>query len=194
MKGSSRKEDKKRKRQEAKLQLEKDKKQRKRRKKLHRIAFVVGASLVVILSAYLVYSRFVEKASETSVSVMSAKYHLVSGELPPVYNTDPPTSGPHTPYLARWGVHLGPIPKEVQVHNLEDGGVIVHYNCPDGCPELVKKLEGIVKRFDRAILTPSPGMEKQIALTAWGKLDRFDGFDEERIVRFIKANIGIDHH
>ncbi|MBI3989188.1 MAG: DUF3105 domain-containing protein [candidate division NC10 bacterium] len=194
MKGSNQQEVRKRKHQEAKVQREVEKRRRKARKKLLKIGSIVGASLVVLLSGYLLYGRFVGKRGGVTVSVMSAKYHLAPGELPPNYTTDPPTSGPHTPYLAKWGVHREPIPKEVQVHNLEDGGVIVHYNCPDGCPELVEKLEGIVKRFDRVILAPSPGMDKRIALTAWGKLDEFDNFDEERIVRFIKAYMGIDHH
>ena len=51
------------------------------------------------------------------------------------YNSEPPTSGPHLPYIAPWGIHTRPIPNELQVHNLEDGGVMVQYNCE--CPELV---------------------------------------------------------
>src|SRR5262245_44426724 len=39
------------------------------------------------------------------------------------YNSDPPTSGSHLPYIAPWGIHTRPIPRELQVHNLEDGGV-----------------------------------------------------------------------
>ena len=28
----------------------------------------------------------------------------------PPYNSDPPTSGPHLPYIAPWGIHTEPIP------------------------------------------------------------------------------------
>lgn len=194
MKGSRPQEVRKQKRKGAKAQREAEKKRRKARERLVKIGSTVGASFVVLLSAYLIYGGFIGKGSGTSVPMMPAKYHLAPGEPPPIYNTDPPTSGPHTPYLARWGIHQEPIPREVQVHNLEDGGVIVHYNCPEGCPELVEKLEGIVKQFDRVILAPSPGMDTRIALTAWGRLDKFDNFDEGRIRRFIKAYMGIDHH
>src|SRR6202040_1843195 len=48
--------------------------------------------------------------------------HLGSAEdkhLP--YNSSPPTSGPHLPYIAPWGIHPEPIVKELQVHNLEEG-------------------------------------------------------------------------
>lgn len=88
-----------------------------------------------------------------------------------------------------------PVARELQVHNLEDGGVLVQYNCPQNCPDLVEKLKAIVKRYDKlVILAPYPGMKSRIALTAWGRIDAFDGFDEARIERFIKAYRGIDHH
>ena len=118
---------------------------------------------------------------------------LADPHLP--YNSDPPTSGPHLPYIAPWGIHTASIPKELQVHNLEDGGVLVQYNCPQGCPDLVEKLAAIVNRYAKqVILAPYPGMDKRIALTAWGRIDKFDDFDERRIVRFITAYKGIDHH
>ncbi len=111
------------------------------------------------------------------------------------YNSDPPTSGPHLPYVAPWGVHNEPIAKQLQVHNLEDGGVAVQYNCATPCPELVEKLAAIVKRYDKQVLlAPYPGMKSRIALTAWTRLDAFEEFDEGRIVNFIGRYRGIDHH
>ena len=109
------------------------------------------------------------------------------------YNSDPPTSGPHLPYIAPWGLHTRPVPLELQVHNLEDGGVVVQYNCT--CPELVDKLRGIVTKYDKhVILAPYPGMKSLIALTAWTRLDRLEEFDEKRVTRFIDSYRGIDHH
>ena len=114
---------------------------------------------------------------------------------PLCYNSNPPTSGPHMGNLANWGVHYQPIPDELQVHNLEDKGVVIQYSCSPECPDLAGKLEAIVKRYkDFVVLAPRPGMDKRIALTAWGKIDTFDEFDEARIVRFIKRFRGIDHH
>ena len=55
--------------------------------------------------------------------------------------------------------------------------------------------EAIVKGYDRqVVLAPYPGMKTRIALTAWTRLDAFDEYDEGRIVRFIRAYRGIDHH
>ena len=111
------------------------------------------------------------------------------------YNSEPPTSGPHLPYIAPWGIHTRPIPNELQVHNLEDGGVMVQYHCATACPDLVAKLAEIVRRYEtQVILAPYPGMRTRIALTAWTRLDAFDDLDEARIVRFIRAYRGIDHH
>ena len=52
-----------------------------------------------------------------------------------------------------------------------------------------------MKGYDRqVVLAPYPGMKTRIALTAWTRLDAFDEYDEGRIVRFIRAYRGIDHH
>jgi hypothetical protein len=120
--------------------------------------------------------------------------HLGSAQEPHApYNSDPPTSGPHLSYVAPWGVHTRPILPELQVHNLEDGGVLVQYNCP--CPELVAKLRAVVERYDKyVILAPYPSMKSRIALTAWTRLETLDDFDEKRITRFIDAFRGLDHH
>ncbi len=110
------------------------------------------------------------------------------------YNTSPPTSGPHTAYLADWGVHKIPVPQEVQVHNLEDGGVMLQYACATPCDELVQQLEALTAKYDRLIVAPYPLMATKIALTAWQRIETLDDFDEKRITAFIEAYIGKDHH
>ena len=109
------------------------------------------------------------------------------------YNSDPPTSGPHLPYIAPWGIHTRPVAPELQVHNLEDRGVLVQYNCE--CPDLIARLRGIVDRYESyVILAPYPTMKTRIALTAWTRIEALDDFDARRITRFIEAYRGIDHH
>jgi hypothetical protein len=121
--------------------------------------------------------------------------HINQPETYDNYNSTPPTSGPHWGQLAPWGASDQPIPNELQIHNLEDGGVGVQYNCPDGCPELVAQLEAIVIQYpDRVFMAPYPDMEPPIALTAWNRIDSLDEFDETRIEAFIRAYRGIDHH
>jgi hypothetical protein len=97
-----------------------------------------------------------------------------------------------------WGIYKDPIPDEAQVHNLEHGGVMIQYNCRD-CPELVTQLEGFFSRYTAArplprypqsakiVVAPYDGMSSRIALTAWGRIDALEAYDEERITRFVDA-------
>jgi hypothetical protein len=159
--------------------------------------WLIGGAVVVIVAAAIGYFTY-RSMSAMPGALMADQGNLhINTEKDPhePYNSDPPTSGPHMPYIAPWGVHTEPISKELQVHNLEDGGVMVQYNCPSGCPDLVEKLKGIVSRYPEfVILAPYPGMKTRIALTAWTRIDQFDEFDEARIRRFIDAYKGIDHH
>ena|SRR3989442_1463038 len=160
-----------------------------------RRAWIAGGALAVVAVGAVAYFAYRATATQPGVAYPSqGNLHIESVTTPHVdYNTDPPTSGPHLPYIAPWGVHTTPIPRELQVHNLEDGGVLVQYNCE--CPELLAKLKAIVGRYDRqVILAPYPGMKSKIALTAWGRLDQLDELDEARITRFIDAYRGVDHH
>ena len=154
----------------------------------------IGAGAVVA-AALVGWFAYQSAANLPGTPVQSqGNAHIPTPTTPhPPYNSDPPTSGPHLSYVAPWGIHDTPIQKELQVHNLEDGGVAVQYHCD--CPELVAKLRAIVQRYPtQVILAPYPGMDRRIALTAWGRIDKFDELDEARIERFIKAYRGIDHH
>lgn len=168
---------------------------RERRDRLIKWAIILGtaAALVAIVGGVLWANVFREKPGLDVVTQGNA--HVAPGQEHIAYNSDPPTSGPHYPNIARWGIHTEPVAKELQVHNLEDGGVMVQYNCPEACPDLVKQLEGVVKGYqDKVILAPYPGMDAKIALTSWGRIDKFDDFDADRIARFIQGFRGIDHH
>ncbi len=154
---------------------------------------MIGGGIVLILVLVLVLVAAFRPRPGQAVSDLGNQ-HIESPQRAG-YNSQPPTSGPHYESIARWGVHDEPIPDELQVHNLEDGGVLIQYNCPDGCPELVEELARVVRRYSRqVILAPYPEMEARIALTAWGRIDAFEEFDEKRIIRFIRAYRGLDHH
>jgi len=159
--------------------------------------WVITGGVIVIAAAavgYFAYRAVAELPGAYMPDLGNVHIQML-GEPHVAYNSDPPTSGPHMPYIAPWGIHTEPVAKELQVHNLEDKGVMVQYNCPSRCPDLVEKLKVIVQRYkDEVILAPYPGMKSRIALTAWTRIDTFDEFDEGRITRFIKAYRGIDHH
>ena len=121
--------------------------------------------------------------------------HVIPGEEHDRYNSAPATSGWHfgAPVApARWGIHTIPLPDEVLVHNLEHGYVNVHYNCPDGCDALVAQLSEVVDIATdvgaKVLMSPYPDMATRIALTAWTVIDKFDDFDDVRIIAFIMAH------
>jgi hypothetical protein len=153
---------------------------------------VVAALVVAVAVGYFAYRA----AADLPGAKMPDQGNLhIATETTPheAYNSNPPTSGPHLPYIAPWGGHTRPIPRELQVHNLEDGGVMVQYNCE--CPDEVAKLRDIVSKYDRfVILAPYPDMKTRFALTAWTRIDTMEQLDESRVRRFIDAYRGIDHH
>jgi hypothetical protein len=156
---------------------------------------LVSAVVIVAVAGVVGYLAYRAKADMPGVPAPDqGNVHIQTADSPhEAYNTDPPTSGPHLPYIAPWGIHTRPIPRELQVHNLEDGGVVVQYNCE--CPDLVAKLTEIVNKSpQQVVLAPYPTMSHRIALTAWTRIDAFDDFDAGRVKRFIEQYRGIDHH
>jgi len=166
----------------------------RQRRRTQWILGISAAAVAAVVVGYLAYHSAADLPGRVLPDQGNLHVQTLSEPILP-YNSDPPTSGPHLPYIAPWGIHTEPIPKQLQVHNLEDGGVVVQYSCPTACPELVDKLKAVVQRYDKQVLlAPYPGLANRIALTAWTRLDTFDEFDEGRIVKFISRYRGIDHH
>ncbi len=117
------------------------------------------------------------------------KEHIKPDAPHPPYNSNPPTSGWHTETTVPWGISKASVPDEMQVHNLEHGGIIIQYE-PKIAEETRQRLEEIAKRYkSKVLMAPRAGLDRAIALTAWTYLDKFDAFDECRVIGFIKAHI-----
>lgn len=91
-----------------------------------------------------------------------------------------------------WGVHANALPREMYAANIQDGGVGILYNCPDGCDALVEQLSDIVDEVvgagGKALLIPSDEIDTQISLTSAAGDEALEAFDEDRIRTFIDAN------
>lgn len=78
------------------------------------------------------------------------------------------------------------LPDEQVVHNLEHGHVWISYK-PDLSSEAVKVLRGFAG--GTTIVTPRSANDFDVALAAWGRLDKFNlengQIDEQRIKDFI---------
>ncbi len=185
------------------------------KRKLRQNLYIYGGGAVLVaIVALVIYLNIRNTApvGEEESFASQGNTHIQQGSASPIdYNSTPPTSGPHYPGLAPWDIYDEPIRYEQVVHNMEDGGVIVYYQCEDGCPELRVQLSEVVRPYlDRGrhvLMMPNDpnwtgfgsqsahrDMEARIALTAWQRLDKFDEFDADRIRAFIDRYEGIDHH
>lgn len=98
----------------------------------------------------------------------------------------PPAGGDHDPCWTGWGVHAVDPGDEHWVHNLEHGGVVFLYRCPDGCPDEVVALEALVADLPpgTAILTPYEALPTAFAAVAWGHRLLTDCFDDRAMRGF----------
>lgn len=57
----------------------------------------------------------------------------------------------------------------------------------DECSDLVEKLSEFLKYRNKIIVVPRTKLGTRIALTAWGRIDKMDQMDEERVKKFISS-------
>ena len=115
--------------------------------------------------------------------------HIAVGDSHEAYNSTPANSGPHYSETMPWGVYTSPVTEERAVHNLEHGGVIIYYNCPENsCADNVASLSSLVRNTDETILAPYPDMDAKFALVAWTFVEKLDAYDEAKINAFIEAH------
>ncbi|HLC41074.1 MAG TPA: DUF3105 domain-containing protein [Methylomirabilota bacterium] len=112
------------------------------------------------------------------------------------YGHSPPTSGPHWPQWARWGIYDRELPPELWVHNLEHGGIVILYRCEPSCKELVQQLAdayGSVPKSKhghvKLVITPHQKLNTRLAILAWTWIDELAEFDRDRLLRFYQAHI-----
>lgn len=147
---------------------------------------LVAAIILISVAAILVAWQYAPDHTDRVLTDQGRQH--VNGPVPDyVYNTLPPASGPHMAESVPWGEHTEPIPNWLQLHNLEQGGVIMHYDCPDGCPETVAALRAILDAMGTGglILEPYPDMPHRIVLTAWARMLSLDTVDAPAIREFI---------
>lgn len=126
-----------------------------------------------------------------AVPILRDKSHIPSVDSKHVpYDSIPPTSGPHVPFVVAPGVYRSPIADEIQLHDLEHGHVLVQYarSLPK---DEVKALESIARRYPRdVVVAPYPKLRSGVALTAWGRIERLPSDDTTKIRTFVKALAG----
>jgi Protein of unknown function (DUF3105) len=134
---------------------------------------------------------------------------------PPVYGTNPPSSGNHYPSWADYKTYATPVPWGHLMHALEHGAVVIVYNCPGGCAAEVARAQALIDAMPpvdgladgvgplklgqadptcaaptkrRLILAPDPKLDVRWAATAWTWTLKSSCFDEAAFAAFIKAH------
>lgn len=163
------------------------------------LVLAAAASISVVVFSACSGGGRPEYAFEVQTFEDQGREHLAEGQEYSSYNSNPPTSGPHAPSPAPWGVSDTTLAKEVPVHNMEHGGVVIWYDCSagtapldeDGCGQLRDQLRDVTQRKideGKLVLTlPYGGLDHRINLTAWTTLDGFDEFDQDHVEAFIDA-------
>ena len=120
-------------------------------------------------------------------------------ETKPKWNSNPPTSGPHWNTPAIWDFYTEPVLLVQTVHNLEHGGIVIHYG-PDVPQAEVDKLRAFYDEDPFGlVVAPLASNKDKITLSAWtvpdsevgttdrgrGWLARCSKFDEDAFSAFL---------
>lgn len=125
-------------------------------------------------------------------------------ETKPKWNSSPPTSGPHFGQTAVWGAYDEEVPLVQSTHNLEHGGVIIHYG-PDVPEAEVAELRAWYADLDDPnglIISPLSTNAAKLTLSAWtapealagssegerGWLATCAGFEQDAVEAFIEEH------
>ena len=161
-----------------------------KRKKLKKFLWTAGilGLLVFLIWGGVGYGRRRTKNLPGEFIADQGQEHItaVSGFL---YNSNPPTSGPHFPQPAEWGAYKEELADENLIHSLEHGGIWISYKS-EISEEIRKKLEAFYEKYGRKIvIAPRSKNDSDIALAAWNRLDKFSvaEYSAERVEKFIKA-------
>ena len=133
-----------------------------------------------------------EKAGCTYETREAMEGEHVAEDAEPDWETDPPSSGPHFPVPAPFDFYEEPVDPLRSVHNLEHGGIVVHFgdDVPDAQVEQLRSWW--LDEPNAVVVSPLPDLDDEFALTAWTKegsretahLARCGSFDEDAFSTF----------
>lgn len=115
--------------------------------------------------------------------------HLAQGQQQ-TYPQSPPVGGPHSQVWIKCRVYTTAVPDINAVHALEHGGVWITY-LPSAKPDVVAELQqydGLNTEY--VLVSPYPGQDSPIVLTAWGAQLKLTDPKDPRIVGFVRAYAG----
>jgi hypothetical protein len=103
---------------------------------------------------------------------------------PVKYDQSPPVGGEHYPVWQNCGIYDQPVQNENAVHSMEHGAVWLTYR-PDLPAADLEQLRGLVRGRSYALLSPYPGQDTPVAISAWGFQLKVDAAGDPRLGQFI---------
>lgn len=146
-----------------------------------KLVFLVGAgalALAAAVAAVILFTGGGSSDSRTALEAAGCTLKVVPGvtgehsaaitaNSDPKWTTDPPTSGPHNEQPAVWGSYEDPVALAQTVHNLEHGGVVIHYGKAVSDADVEQIRSFYADDPNGLIVAPLPKLADKIALTAW---------------------------
>lgn len=171
---------------------------RRTRRNTRTIIGIVVAGLIVVSLAGLLIARQITSAvpGEQRIANQGAGHIANVTDPHTPYNSNPPTSGIHIGGgTAPWGVTGQQLPDEQTVHNLEHGGVVIHYRqgLDQATVDQLSTLARDLQRQNPCILLQPRAADKidaPIAVTAWNYLLVLQRFDADTLTKFFQAHMG----
>lgn len=157
----------------------------------------IGAGVLLVLALFVWWAlRPTGAVADEQRLPDEGRAHVEPGS-PIVYRNNPPASGTHYPTVASWGVHEEEVPEGEWVHNLEHGGIVLLYKCPEGtCPERISQLQALYNRAPRSkwnnvklAAVPYENMEPEFMAIAWNVQLPLEEFDQEAILTFYGRHV-----
>ncbi|WP_437650097.1 DUF3105 domain-containing protein [Sorangium sp. So ce362] len=140
---------------------------------------------------------------QTGIRVTSAQHLPLCAPIQ--YETNPPSGGDHWALWAEYKRYEAEVPRELYVHNLEHGAIVLAYRCPpSGCAEVEAMLDEVRTEAAsdprcltlpggpeaRLVMTPDSALDTPIAAAAWGATYTATCLDKPSLARFVADHYG----
>ena len=168
-------------------------------KKSSPVPYIIGAVVLVGIIAWAILRNAADLPAGTQKFADQGQSLHLDSLADPVrtpYNSNPPTSGWHVgSMVSPWGIQAEPVDDRVSVHNIEHGGIIIHYK-PSLEANALTELKAIAGDFQRqnpcVLMVPraEDQMDAPIVMTAWNYLLPLQTVDKDSMTLFFADRVG----
>jgi hypothetical protein len=168
-------------------------------KKSSPVPYIIGAVVLVGIITWAILRNAADLPAGTQKFADQGQSLHLDSLADPVrtpYNSNPPTSGWHVgSMVSPWGIQAEPVDDRVSVHNIEHGGIIIHYK-PSLEANALTELKAIAGEFQRqnpcVLMVPraEDQMDAPIVMTAWNYLLPLQTVDKDSMTLFFADRVG----